>query len=92
MNRSPRRARVAGLALLTLMVLGAGLLPALATTDRTREQAAAGSRSDVVQALTVGSIAFAVIVAVAGAVLLYTVRRRRHDNSEVTSITSDSSV
>ncbi|PXY26838.1 hypothetical protein DI005_35790 [Prauserella sp. PE36] len=57
-----------------LMVFGVGALPAAAET---RERAATAEGSDITQALVVGGGAFALIIALAGAVLFYTAKGRR---------------
>lgn len=78
MNRSVRRVPSASaLGLLIMMLLGAGVLPAAAATKDTQEQAATSASDGIVQALVVGSTAFAMIIAVAGAVLFHTAKGRR---------------
>ncbi|PXY34125.1 hypothetical protein BA062_16075 [Prauserella flavalba] len=60
--------------LLALLVLVVGALPAAAET---RERAATAGDSDITQALVVGGGAFALMIALAGAVLFYTAKGRR---------------
>ncbi|NIJ10718.1 putative paraquat-inducible protein A [Saccharomonospora amisosensis] len=84
MNRSVRRVPSASaLGLLIMMLLGAGVLPAAAATKDTQEQAASPTSDGVVQALVVGSTAFAMIIAVAGGVLFYTAKGRRRPDEPV---------
>lgn len=59
-----------------VMIVAAGVLPAAAATDGTQEQAATTASSGIVQALVVGSTAFAIIIAVACGVLFYTAKGR----------------
>lgn len=78
-GRSRRRiAPVATLGMLILTVLGMSAVPAFAADD-----AAAGTPSgDITQALIVGGLAFAMIIALAGAVLYHTAKGRRRNSVE----------
>ncbi|EHR52599.1 hypothetical protein SacmaDRAFT_4413 [Saccharomonospora marina XMU15] len=85
MNRSVRRfPSASALGLLIMMLLGAGVLPAAAATKDTQEQAAGPASDGIVQALVVGSTAFAMIIAVAGGVLFYTAKGRRRPGDPAT--------
>ncbi|PXY21449.1 hypothetical protein BAY60_27320 [Prauserella muralis] len=65
-----------------MMCLGAGVLPAAAATETTQQRVASMPSSNVTQALVVGSMAFAMIIAIAGAVLYHTAKGARSRHSD----------
>ncbi|MBK1785672.1 hypothetical protein JHE00_15180 [Prauserella sp. ASG 168] len=73
--------RVAALGALVLVTLAAFALPATAATDQAEDRAVTVAGSGLTHALVVGGVAFALMLSVAGAVLFYTAKGRRHGPS-----------